>query len=337
MVNPFIIFSVGQMLTTLAMLMLTTMLTQKPPRCLSGARQTQLWFLQTVIVQFVFGPSWRLSFRTLLHIDQGGDYQGGSILAIALILTLSFNVWTFYRQILRARWLVTQAMRQSTVDLRGRFSQRERMVRLAKVVKRASSRSLYRRSRRSARSQWLEHSVERDGHLRLTSALHATSKPSEHQGHALVTFRDGLETGGAVLSLSSPDTQRVLEDGQDPLAQASPRSQESAAMEESLTLQERMKYLTGRFAKHAPFWQFITWMRALSLMLTSVSARAIASEDAAVLRGVVWGQAVVAVLILVVFACLHRKVSHSAHVRKSMCHFEMRALHVSGGVCWMLT
>lgn len=310
-VNPFIIFSVGQMLVTLTILLLTTALTRCPRRCISVARQTKVWFLQTVIVQFIFGPSWRLCFRTLLHIEQGGEYAGGSALAFALLLILSFNIWTFYRQITRARRLTRNLEAGETgtthatavIDLRGRGSQHIHMMHLAGLVNRASMRSLLNRTGRSAR--WLRHSVGGDGHLMLDAPSRAVRTPSELRPHGLVTFRDGPDCRGEAQRVAG--TTDALEAGQD----AAPVSEswQSRAAEESLRLQERMAYLTGRFAKHAPLWQFVTWLRALALMLTAVSARAVLSEDAAVRRAVVYTQAAIALLILVTVARYHRAVS----------------------------
>ena len=298
-VNPFIVFSVGQMLVTWSVLLLTMALAHCPSRCLSVAHQTKVWFVQTVVVQFVFCSSWRLSLTTLLHIGQGGEYTLGAFIAVALLLTLSYNIWTFYRQI---RWALQLARDLSTdsasQDVRGRVSQR---FNLQLLIRRSGHLS----GKYSAK--WVQHSVENSGSLMAATPPHTAGKSDEASRPALVTFRDGPEREAAPGNVKGADGQRELDGGH--RARAGNHSWRTDAAEECLMLQARMSYLTGRFAKHAPQWQFVTWARALCLMLSTVGARTIATEHAATKRGVAWAQASIAVVIMLVAFRLHRKVS----------------------------
>ena len=67
----------------------------------------------------------------------------------------------------------------------------------------------------------------------------------------------------------------------------------------AIRLQQRIQYLTGRYAKHAPYWQLVIWARQLALMLDATVARAVIENGGvADQRAVVWVQAVVALAVL---------------------------------------
>ena len=70
----------------------------------------------------------------------------------------------------------------------------------------------------------------------------------------------------------------------------------------------RTEYMRGRFAKHAPRWQFVVWSRQLALMITAYGTRALVAEDATVQAELVWGHALLALLILVLAWRLHARV-----------------------------
>ena len=70
----------------------------------------------------------------------------------------------------------------------------------------------------------------------------------------------------------------------------------------------RMRYMTGRYASHAPYWQLVVWGRQLLLMLAATAAKGIVSTETGVQRAVVWLQAAIALLILLVFWRLQERV-----------------------------
>lgn len=86
---------------------------------------------------------------------------------------------------------------------------------------------------------------------------------------------------------------------------------EPTAREKQLKrLEVRVEYLTQRYAKHAPYWQFVVWARQLALMTVASVARAVHDnhDEATVQIGLVWAQAVIALLILSASFWLHRHI-----------------------------
>lgn len=78
-------------------------------------------------------------------------------------------------------------------------------------------------------------------------------------------------------------------------------------------VQRRLQFISGKYADHAPYWQFIIWARQLALILLTVLTRIVVEADgvtdgAMAEKAAVWVQAVLALVVLIGAWRLHALV-----------------------------
>lgn len=97
------------------------------------------------------------------------------------------------------------------------------------------------------------------------------------------------------------------------LDQLCPSSTSAYSSHDSVArIEARTDFLTRRYAEHAPYWQFVVWMRQFCLFLDYMIAALILDfgrlkPGTAARNGVVWAHAIVAILLVAVSWRLHAR------------------------------
>ena len=300
-INPAFVLTLSQLSIMLLMLLVGSTLA----RCrgwLQPARRDKAWFILTILVQFLFGTTWRLSFR-LFQQSSGTSWTElvlGSSVSAAAMLTICFSAASFAWQIHdhhRLRDYVESSKMASA-----------RLVDGAPAVDTSRGylpplphawRNLVGKLRLPpALKQWIggvrgplvtawRHDEGREGGMQMeqqarlsvprSGKAEAAQSPEHHRTDPRL---DGEHTEG---SLSAPTAGHGSLERPIALAFATVSSRSNApssarweARSARLEAKEtRMRYLTDRYAAHAPYWQFVVWARQLALILDATVARAV--------------------------------------------------------------
>ena len=267
---------------------------------LSGKRVDSLWLIISVLIGVLFATSWKLClalFR-LAGTESEDKWSASAAVAAVLVLLMILVLWKLFRSALAI-------LRHMKVDPNphrsGQGAPEHGQSRAAPSGSSAPAGSgiaSLADTSQSARARTLTSL----GAPRVEGGVHLPPPPEDD---------DDIDDAPSVAVISPPPSPP----GSSAAGKRIPHRFSARGMGRVSAVGEpweridpdrlhrRLLYITGRYATHAPYWQFVIWARQLTLILISVFTRlAVESDnitdDSLAQRGVVWVQAVLALLVL---------------------------------------